>query len=84
MKEENLPFTVSEIAILVDETQKITKQNTVLVQYKYGDTVTALQASGFRCLSECEMKQDTGEKPDRTHKICEIFLWATQQSAQMS
>ena len=56
----------------------------MLVQYRHGDTVTALQATGFRCLSECEIKQDTGGKPDRTHKICEIFLWATQQSAQKS
>ena len=51
MKKEQLPFTVSEIAILVDETQKITKQNTVLVQYRYGDTVTALQATSVAIFS---------------------------------
>ena len=34
MKKELHPFTVSEIAILADETQKLTKQNTVLVQYE--------------------------------------------------
>ena len=81
--DENKAPPIYRVRILVDETQNNTKQNTVLVQYRYGDTVTTLQATGFWCLSECEMKQNTG-KPDPTHEMCEIFLWATQQTAQKS
>ena len=70
--EGHLPLAVPEIAISIDETQTITKQNTVLMMYKYVVAVTTLQATGFLYLPVSEMKHDA-ESPDCSHTICGIF-----------